>query len=374
MGKPQVCISYSHDDVYWLGRVHKQLKAHAKAGSVVWTDRQIKTGEPWFEQVESNLERSVAAVLLVSASFLASDFIAKHEIPRLRRRHKKKRLRIYPLIVKDCSWQSHTWLEEMQVRPRNGKPLRGSRFADQELKDLANEVWGDLESKGGVKRPREGARRDSDGKKRKTPTRRRPSAKRHRYSIGVVNLGTGLRSWRRTLNELNRVQSYFRFSPSIKSLPRRAVEDFDGSPNIKTYRLPASFFGRLAHRKADLVICMSRQFLAFEDGGDVSYNYLGGLAPQDERIAFLSCGGLADHVRNAGVSESAGIAYLIASHLGYYIGDRNFHRLRDCPMDYTPIHTDMVRGLRKGSFCSPCRKALKSPILKALEAMVSVGR
>ena len=45
-----------------------------------WSDKDIRAGE-WEKQIEAAMRGAVAAVLLVSDHFLASDYIIEKELP-----------------------------------------------------------------------------------------------------------------------------------------------------------------------------------------------------------------------------------------------------------------------------------------------------
>jgi hypothetical protein len=96
------------------------------------------------------MERADVAVLLISADFLGSEFINSEEVPFLLERREKDGLSVIPVIVKPCPWKQVGWVEEINVRPKDGTPLSGfsDHGAEQHLTDLATEILGYLDAKG----------------------------------------------------------------------------------------------------------------------------------------------------------------------------------------------------------------------------------
>ena len=86
MPRDYIFVSYSHQDAEWLDRLRIFLKPFPwglsyKEGGRLWADPHIQTGERWRREIGDGLSRARIAVLLVSQDFLASDFIAEHELP-----------------------------------------------------------------------------------------------------------------------------------------------------------------------------------------------------------------------------------------------------------------------------------------------------
>ena len=52
-----------------------------RRGVEIWTDREIKPGENWHEEIQNSLARAKVAVLLVTPALLQSEYIAKNELP-----------------------------------------------------------------------------------------------------------------------------------------------------------------------------------------------------------------------------------------------------------------------------------------------------
>jgi hypothetical protein len=77
-----IFVAYSQGDSAWLERLKTHLRPLVRGGTLeLWEDTQLKPGTRWREEIEQALGRASVAVLLISADFLASDFIAGIELP-----------------------------------------------------------------------------------------------------------------------------------------------------------------------------------------------------------------------------------------------------------------------------------------------------
>jgi hypothetical protein len=97
--RDQVFISCSHKDKEWLERLRTMLKPLVRKNSVsVWDDTNIRAGARWKDKIKDAVAAAKVTVLLVSPSFLDSDFIAEHELPPLFRSGRITRAR-HPLDI-----------------------------------------------------------------------------------------------------------------------------------------------------------------------------------------------------------------------------------------------------------------------------------
>lgn len=81
----------------------------------MWADSRIQAGQQWREEINSALRRAAVAVLLVSADFLASDFITNDELPPLLAAAQAEGVRIIPVILKPCAFVNVAELARFQA-------------------------------------------------------------------------------------------------------------------------------------------------------------------------------------------------------------------------------------------------------------------
>ena len=129
--RTKVFISYSHRDEKWLKRLTTHLKPIERDyGIEVWHDKKLTPGSRWREEIASALETARVAILLVSADFLASDFIAEDELPSLLRA--SQGIKILPVIVSPSRYARTPSLEGFQAVNDVNAPLIGLPENEQE--------------------------------------------------------------------------------------------------------------------------------------------------------------------------------------------------------------------------------------------------
>ncbi len=121
MSKPIVFISYSHKDEKWKDQLVSHLGVLNQIA--VWEDRRIGAGRDWESEINTALEAAGAAILLISANFLTSNFILTNEVPALLERRIREGLPVIPIIVRACAWEQVDWLAPIQCRPKDGRTI-----------------------------------------------------------------------------------------------------------------------------------------------------------------------------------------------------------------------------------------------------------
>lgn len=119
----KVFISYSHKDEELKEELEKHLSNLKNQGKIdPWQDRQIEAGTEWDPQIKAALENADIILLLISADFIASDYINNVELNRALERHQGGTARVVPVILRKTDLKA-TKIAELQSLPKDAKPV-----------------------------------------------------------------------------------------------------------------------------------------------------------------------------------------------------------------------------------------------------------
>lgn len=89
----------------------------------------IRAGTEWKRVMDTYLNEAHMILLLISASFLASDYCYSTQMQRAIERHEQKEARVIPILLRSVYWQEPP-LDKLQALPDEKKPI--SRWTPQD--------------------------------------------------------------------------------------------------------------------------------------------------------------------------------------------------------------------------------------------------
>ena len=115
---PLVFVSYAREDKELCRRLVLMLALVLKGrGYEVWWDQVMVAGE-WRAQLEEQLERAVAGIVLISEYSLTSRYVMEEELTRLLARG-----RVAPVYCRPCPWESDPVIASLQFLGSTEKAL-----------------------------------------------------------------------------------------------------------------------------------------------------------------------------------------------------------------------------------------------------------
>ncbi len=142
MAAATVFVSYSHHDRDAVEHLRTFLKPLERDGLLAcWVDTQIAPGRDWHSEILAAIAQAQVAVLLISQAFLASDFIAQEEIPRLLARAHDDGLLLLPVFISPSTVADQTFtFVDASGREHRDRLTRPQGVGTPE-KPLADRTW-----------------------------------------------------------------------------------------------------------------------------------------------------------------------------------------------------------------------------------------
>ncbi|MEL7426834.1 MAG: TIR domain-containing protein [Bacteroidota bacterium] len=140
-GPKKIFISYARKDREWVEKLQIHLVSLQRQGLVdSWDDSRIKPGDQWDEGIMEVLEQADIYIFMISANFLASDFINQREVPAaLAREEQYDHISVIPVIVRPCNWTSEQY-SRFQALPANATPISTYNDEDQALLEVVEGI------------------------------------------------------------------------------------------------------------------------------------------------------------------------------------------------------------------------------------------
>ena len=125
-------VSYSHQDKELLTKLEVHLAALKRERLLeTWTDREIHAGGVIDDHVEAAMEEAQLFLLLISASFIHSNYGYEKEFTKACERHAAGKADIVPIIIRDCDWGIKE-LRRFKALPEDGHAILGRQWHSED--------------------------------------------------------------------------------------------------------------------------------------------------------------------------------------------------------------------------------------------------
>jgi hypothetical protein len=132
---PKVFVSYAHDDTAMLRDMEAMLKILERKGDIdIWTDKEILPGQNWSQDINDKLLNADIIFLMLSASFLNSDYIWRNEMQLALKNGRDGKAVVIPIILRPCLWKEVEGLSQLQALPMTdeGRLQPITKWADKD--------------------------------------------------------------------------------------------------------------------------------------------------------------------------------------------------------------------------------------------------
>lgn len=101
-----IFIAYCFPEKKWFDRVHATIKpVVGNEGIVVWDERRLRGSGTWKAELADILAGRKVAILIVSDTFLESDFVTRAKLPALLESEREKGLKICWVLASHCLFE-----------------------------------------------------------------------------------------------------------------------------------------------------------------------------------------------------------------------------------------------------------------------------
>jgi len=158
----RVFLSYSHQNTVWLGRLRTHLAGLRRAKEIeTWDDKEILPGDLWDATIKKKLEEADVFILLLSADFIASDYIWNEELTAAFENFRRKNAMVIPILLEPLdlggipnicqTHDSHSFkISDFEIVPKNAdgrlQPISLWQNQEEALAKVAEKIRSTIRS------------------------------------------------------------------------------------------------------------------------------------------------------------------------------------------------------------------------------------
>lgn len=136
----EVFCCYAREDQEMLEQLQKHLTPLQRQNQItIWSDINLNAGARWEDEIHQHLEKADIFLLLISPSFMASDYCYGIEMKRAIERHNEGSALVIPVLLRFVHWQNAPFAD-LQVLPKNALPVANWSDRDEAFHHITEQI------------------------------------------------------------------------------------------------------------------------------------------------------------------------------------------------------------------------------------------
>jgi hypothetical protein len=145
MSQLNILVLHASEDKEILNKLLLYLKSLKKEHKLnIWHDNPVHSGQEWKSKNEKRFRETDVFLLLASNDFMYSPFIQQLDFKKVIDQHRQGKSKVIPIILDKCPWDTDFSSEdynfnmnELQVLPTDGKPIKDWQSSEEAYKTIA---------------------------------------------------------------------------------------------------------------------------------------------------------------------------------------------------------------------------------------------
>lgn len=136
-----IFCGYAHEDKPLFNQLHEHLAVlRSEEYITLWHYGEILPGAEWESAITYHLDQADLILLLISPSFMHSEYCRGKEMRRAIERHKTGEVHVLPILLRPTPAWEATVLGSLQALPRQAKPVTTWRNRDEAFANITEGI------------------------------------------------------------------------------------------------------------------------------------------------------------------------------------------------------------------------------------------